>query len=343
MKFSTIFSLIIFHIRFLKFKTNIRPYKILFQLTNDCNSRCQYCQIWKINPENNEKKQSELKYNDYNFFLENYGKHIYWIALSGGEISIYEDAFLFLEQIKKYCPKLKIITFTTNGILPNSILVIADKIKKLFSHIDFFVTISLDGDKEIHDRLRGIPNNYELAHETYELLIQNNIKTYWGTTLHNSNAEYLKNIKDNKFKAVSISHDGGIYNVKFDKNNERIGSALKNILKYYKIQNINELFEYCLLKLGLMFISNNRTKLPIPCAALETSIHITPQGDVSPCMFLPSLGNIKNTNINDILNSNDAKKTLEKIKKEQCPKCWMNCYAPHSMMRHPLKTARALL
>lgn len=34
------------------FKLKIIPYKVLINLTDLCNSRCNFCDIWKIKPEN---------------------------------------------------------------------------------------------------------------------------------------------------------------------------------------------------------------------------------------------------------------------------------------------------
>lgn len=343
MRPSTIITLALIHLKFIFKLTKIRPYKVLFQLTNDCNSRCQYCHIWKINQDNPELKNLELGATDYRPFFNEYGKNIYWIALSGGEISLFENIESFIELIKEHCPHLKIITFTTNGLIPEKIHSIALKIKEQLKRADFFVTISLDGDKDLHDQLRGVPGNYELALATKELLESSKIKTYWGLTLHNANAKHLSDLKSEHYKAISLSHDGGIYNVNFKKDNQLMARALDIILQKYNITSLAELFEFNFLKLGKKFLDKNRNSVPVPCSVLETSIHIKPNGDISPCMFLPKIGNIKDQNFTATLDSDSTQNLLKEIKDGQCPKCWMNCYAPHSMIRHPVKTMRALL
>jgi sulfatase maturation enzyme AslB (radical SAM superfamily) len=246
-------------------------------------------------------------------------------------------------MISKNCPSLCIITFTTNGLEPKIILSIAQLIKTVLPDADFFITISLDGDEKLHNKLRGIENNYKNAQETYSLLRDNNFSVHWGATLNNSNAEYFSKNSASQIKAVSLVHDQGIYNTKFKIENEIISRALKNIIKNYRIANISEIIEFIFLKLGLKYLHNNRQKLPIPCSVLSTSLHISPYGDVSPCMYMPSIGNIKTSKIDTVLDSTLAKHMLEDIKNANCPKCWMNCYAPHSMMSAPLKTMKAAL
>ena len=76
----------------------------------------------------------------------------------------------------------------------------------------------------------------------------------------------------------------------------------------------------------------------IPCDVINTSLHIMPNGDVKPCMFMESLGNIREQKINQIIHSENTNMIKEKIKKNNCPKCWMNCYSPHSIMQQPIKS-----
>ena len=58
---------------------------------------------------------------------------------------------------------------------------------------------------------------------------------------------------------------------------------------------------------------------------------------------MDSLGNIKNENLSDIISSKKAKESLDIIKKDNCRKCWMNCYSPYSIMQHPFKSVKYLL
>ena len=63
-----------------------------------------------------------------------------------------------------------------------------------------------------------------------------------------------------------------------------------------------------------------------------------PNGDVKPCMFMDSLGNIRSKNLDHIINNENTQIVKNQIKKNNCPKCWMNCYSPHSIMQHPVKS-----
>ena len=45
-------NLIIFLKKIFVKNAKIKPYKILINLTDLCNSRCSFCDIWKIKPQN---------------------------------------------------------------------------------------------------------------------------------------------------------------------------------------------------------------------------------------------------------------------------------------------------
>ena len=60
-----------------------------------------------------------------------------------------------------------------------------------------------------------------------------------------------------------------------------------------------------------------------------------PSGDVKPCMFMNSLGNIKQK-ICQYLSKEKTNLIRKEIQENKCPKCWMNCYSPHSIMQNHL-------
>ena len=68
-----------------------------------------------------------------------------------------------------------------------------------------------------------------------------------------------------------------------------------------------------------------------------------PSGDVNPCMFMKPVGNIRKQDFMSIISSKKAKDSKEIVKKNNCPKCWLNCYSVHSIMQHPIKSISKLM
>ena len=55
MKLKTVLSIVYINLKhniYKLFNKKITPYKILINLTDLCNSKCNFCDIWKIKPKN---------------------------------------------------------------------------------------------------------------------------------------------------------------------------------------------------------------------------------------------------------------------------------------------------
>src|SRR5690606_3523836 len=212
MSLITLISIFIAHLRNTcrqLFNRHPIPYKWLIQLTNDCNSRCESCDIWKINKSDPTKKQQESSLQDYYKLFKSSGSNLMWLSLSGGEVTLYQNFEEFASLVRAHCPRLKVITFTTNGLNPDRVLELAFKLRPLAR--DFFIVISLDGDSELHDRLRGVPGNFEKATRSNQLLKSAGFNVYFGATLSNLNQDWVKE-NVNLIKYISLIHSDGIFN-----------------------------------------------------------------------------------------------------------------------------------
>lgn len=342
MRILTIFAIITRNIEMALrdlFKLSPRPYKVLLELTDYCNSKCKTCFIWK----NTADIKNQLKTVDLRPALKEYGSNFLWVALGGGEITLYAEFDQLVEDLKTYCPNLRIVTFTTNGLKPEKALDYAIKLKK--SGYDLFITISRDGDEEYHDYIRGVIGNHELALQTMKLLKENNIWTHFGLTVSHLNSDYIsENLKEDIHltRAFSFEHNKGIYKTNYDISSGAILASIKKVKQLYKIQQLSEIVEYIYISLAEIFFKQNKKHISIPCEVISSSLHIRSNGDVVPCMYLPAIGNIKENNLVANLKSKEASGLRQKALSGSCEKCWMNCYAPHSIMRHPLLSLKKL-
>jgi len=162
MKYFTIISIIKINIEiwFRKFfGLKITPYKALINLTDLCNSRCNFCDIWKIKP------KDEITLNEITNLFKSYNKHLYWLSLSGGEITLVKYFKPMIDELVKNCKNIKILAFTTNALAVERALEYAAYAKK--SGLDVLVTISLDGDEKTHDELRGVKGNFKKCFSLY--------------------------------------------------------------------------------------------------------------------------------------------------------------------------------
>ena len=336
MKLITVFSIVYINliIWFRKFlKLEVKPYKILINLTDLCNSRCNFCDIWKIKPEN------EINISDVENIFKSLNSNLYWLSLSGGEVTLVKYYKQMIDSLVENCKNIKILAFTTNALAINRALEYALYAKE--KGLDVLVTISLDGDEQIHDELRGIKGNYQKCFDLYYKLRENQINCNFGITISDQNHDFVlqKYLKyKNLIKAVTFVHNHGIFGINKNIEDNKVLKSIEYIYKNYPTNKLEHIIEKIHLKIAILFLRKKREKNIIPCDVINTSLHIMPNGDVKPCMFMKSLGNLRKQQINQIINNKNTSLVREQIKKNNCPKCWMNCYSPHSIMQHPFKS-----
>ncbi len=323
----------------------IIPYKLVVELTTQCNSKCLYCDIWKIKKENLKK----IDLHDFEHFLKKMDHHLLWLALTGGEVTTNNQFPEIIRLIKENSPKLRIITFTTNGLMPQRVLDFALLIRQEL-RCDCFITISLDGDAETHDKIRGINGNYEKCMETYELLKANNIESHFGITVAEGNYDFIKNrfrAYRDKIKAVTFVHTGGIFLTEYTQGDEaqdqKIAESLRTIYQQYQVSTLGEWLVKQYVKIGVRFLQKGKSTNVIPCDVGQSSAHLMANGDLLPCMYLPPIKKIgEGFELSDY-HSPTAEAMLEEIRRDKCPHCWMSCYGPHNMLQAPVKTLTTLI
>jgi sulfatase maturation enzyme AslB (radical SAM superfamily) len=348
MKFSSIAIIILQNIKIWIFKAlslehKLVPYKVLISLTNQCNSRCVYCDIWKINSEDKSKLQAELKLEELDSVFSDLGEHLIWLSLSGGEVTLVPYFKEMVLSAKKHCKNLKVFTFTTNALAPDRAVEYAIFTKKL--GLDVFITISLDGDEETHDALRGIKGNFKKCVRLYEMLRTAGVNAHYGVTVGDGNEQFIKNDfpkMASMIRSVTFVHSGGIYHKENASDNSIMLKSLALINNCYKISNLSEIIEKIHIKVSYFMLQNNMKKSIIPCDVLNSSIHIMPYGEIKPCMYMPEIGNIRQSGILKSLMGPFSAKSKADIKNDQCPHCWMNCYSPYSIMQHPFLAIKYL-
>lgn len=142
------------------------PTFLLLNVTDRCNCRCTMCQIWR------KAEKSEMTLEEYErLFQDPIWRRVRILSLTGGEPFLRKDLKDIILSAAKHLPRLERISLPTNGLLTSAILETTRNIlAELPSHIFLKIGISLDGPREIHDRMRGVPGAFEKAVETLRQL-----------------------------------------------------------------------------------------------------------------------------------------------------------------------------
>lgn len=317
------------------------PYKLTYALTYRCNYRCKTCNCWQRKPEN-ELTLQEIE----NFFTNT--SHFSWIHLTGGEIFLRDDVLDIVDVMMRQCRHLLLLNFPTNGFLTKRIVSTVEKIAAM-KPPKFFVTISMDGDEQVNDEIRGVKGGWRHQIETFKQLHEiPGVDVALGMTLSHYNADKF----EQTFAAAQrecpwMTYDDfhvNIYHTSYYYGNEDSKLTVKEneqliqeIEKYRALRGMKlhpiSYLEYSYLKHVAQYVRRGRT--PIRCHALRSSCFMDPMGNVYPCsMYDRVLGNIRDTDyrLDPIWNSAESQKVQHEIWNFQCPQCWTPCEAYQSIL-----------
>lgn len=315
-----------------------KPFMLNFAITYNCNSRCLTCNIWK------KKSKGELSLQEIERFAKE--NRFSWIRLTGGEPFLRRDIVEIARIFEKYS-KPYFLSIPTNALLGDLVYSRIEEISKL--NFRLAITISLDGYRELHDKIRGIKGNFDKAINLFKKLKElskkrKNLIVMFGYTISDFNVgEFEKTFKEVKKEIpsieikdfhVNIAHISKHFysNESLNLHKEKYISEIEKVLKLRKnvgIGVINEV-ENFYLKKCIPYIKTSKT--PIQCKALVSQIFIDPYGNVFPCTIWPKkLGNIRKESLNKILEKEETKKIRKLIEEAKCPNCWTPCEAHPSI------------
>lgn len=303
---------------FLKFKTG-RPTPIFasYNVTGRCNMKCTFCEWWKNDiPELSTKKA--LAAIDAICRL-----NVPFFDLSGGEPLLRKDLVVLAKRVASYgC----LVSMNTNGTLLNE--------RRVNELVDVFdtVVVSLDGPREVHDRIRGVPGTYEKAVNAIKLLKANGVKTGVNSVVTPWNIEVLPKFIENLRGHVDFIQVQPIHPFPPPKenvpNNERVSRLLDYLLKLKRS-------DPGFIALPTEFIKGFekffKGKTPKICYAGELYVAINPEGKLLACPARSDilLGNTLNGSIDGVLKCRDSEGWREV---SACKGCWLECTVGVSMI-----------
>jgi len=326
-------------------------------VTLRCNSKCSYCDIWRIKENLHEVSLDNL---DRIFgSLEKLGVRV--VSPSGGEPLIRNDFEEIISLAKHYG---MVVDVCTNGILLNR-----ERAIRLAEAGADSIILSLDTlDPETHERHRGVP--FKLTKEALEslLYIANKYPTLW-TAVNCVITRY--NIGTLVAFANWISKYGeGRISVTFQPYHQlppipevselspKIRKLANELLPYYKdksLQNelipgpelrpifereVQELIRLKKLKPGFPlnnsefylksmpdFLFDNKLPDGFDCVAGYTGIVIRSDLEVCPCWRLPPIGDLEEEELVDIWFSERYGRQRQAMKHLKCPGCMLLCHS----------------
>jgi Fe-coproporphyrin III synthase len=315
-----------------------RPFKATVVLTERCDCRCEICFIWK------KPKGPEPSPEDVGRFLKGAGT-IRWLNLTGGELFLRDDIPAVAEAALCAEPRLCVLDFPTTGQRPERIVPDVERIARM-GFPRFFVTVSLEGPPELHDRLRGRAGAFDRMIETHAALRRmKGVRSFLGLTLSDKNAHAVDDaiaaVKaripgwSERELHVNVATFSGHYYDNLDAGVSRPASpraAIRRVLAQRRGRpSPTDWLEARYLSLVPRHVASGRS--PIPCKSLSTSVFVAPSGEVHPCtVYGRPLGNAYATPLPQILASDEAAAARLAIAQDLCPGCWSPCEAYQTIL-----------
>jgi len=301
-----------------------------------CNCRCVMCDIWKDN-----KNLKQLTEDDITGLLDSLKKFgTQQVAMSGGEALLNANFFRLCAILKKQ--NIKVSLLSTG-------LTIKKHAEKLIELVDDIV-VSLDGDEPLHDAIRNIPGAFNKLKDGVEYIksIAPNYKITARTVIHRLNFRNwesiineakIMNLDQISFLPADVSSHA--FNRQMAWEEPKQHEILLSQKELTELQEVITRIVNNKDDFNTRFIAESPEKIqdiynyyaafyqlnPFPfkkCNAPWVSTVIEADGSVRPCFFHEAIGNIRDSSLANILNSDKAisfRKTLDMSTNPACVKC----------------------
>jgi MoaA/NifB/PqqE/SkfB family radical SAM enzyme len=312
-----------------------------------CNCRCVMCDIWKDN-----KNLQQLTEDDVSGLLASLKQlGTKQVVMSGGEALLNQNFFKLCELLNDAGIKVSLLT---TG------LTIKHHAEQLIKWVNDII-VSLDGDQQLHDAIRNIPGAFQKLKDGVQHLhsLNPNYRITARTVIHRLNfwnwasiihEAKLMGIDQVSFLPADVSSHAFNRQMAWEEPRqheilltEKELPELKAIIYRLISENRDDF--------NSRFIAESPEKLmqiydyyaafyglnPFPfkkCNAPWVSTVIEADGNVRPCFFHDVMGNIRDTSLTDILNSDSAidfRKTLDMSTNSTCVKCVCSLNLPPRM------------
>jgi radical SAM protein with 4Fe4S-binding SPASM domain len=317
------------------------PLKINLCVTYACQYRCKTCNIWQRKP-TNELTRDEL----LSFVEKNRDAH--WLDITGGEIFLRKDILDIFDAVASTWRRLAVLHFPTNGFLTDAIVTAAERLARQSSMMTI-ITVSLDGDEQMNDLVRGIKGGFRRQIETFRALRKiKGIRAVLGMTLSRFNAgayehtlaacqREIPGLRPDEFH-LNVAQTSSHYYGNAGDGIEATRDAVAGDIAAYRAHghgapSISSLIERTYLNHLDVFLRTRTT--PMPCHALRSSCFVDPWGTVFPCItYSKPIGTLRDTamDLAPIWKSHEASKLQSEIWRGECPQCWTACEAYQSIL-----------
>jgi MoaA/NifB/PqqE/SkfB family radical SAM enzyme len=329
------------------------PYKVTLVATYQCNFRCEMCNIWQ------KKSVGEMTPGEVESFFTQ-SSQFSWVHLTGGELFMRRDLEDIITAIVERDRSLYLLNFPTTGWFGDRTVALVERVlRRGIGRL--MTTISIDGPKELHDRMRGLPGSWERGIEVLRRLRgirKRNFQVVAGMTLFAKNASFVNATIDAIREVVpdfaptdlhlNIGHESSHYFGNSGYLADSHVNPVADAIEAHRSETGHRLHPVRFLEDRYQALVTNYYrghKSPLPCTALASSCFIDPYWELYPCsIWSRPLGNLRERGLDlrQVWTSDLTKDLRRAVVDEQCPHCWTPCEAYPTILGNLMKAVRAV-
>lgn len=313
---------------------------LCLHIAHDCNLACQYCFAGKGEYQGQKALMSfEVGKKALDFLVENSGNRVNLeVDFFGGEPllnwQVVKDLVAYGRSLEKENNKKFRFTLTTNGVLLN------DEILEFCNKEMGNIVLSIDGRKEIHDRMRPFRNrqgSYDLIVPKFKKAAESrNQENYYvrGTFTRNNIdfSEDVLHLADLGFRQISVepvvappSEEYAIREEDVPRILEEYDKLAKEVIRYRKEGKGFNFFHFMIDLKGGPCVAKRLSG----CGSGTEYLAVTPWGDLYPChQFVGQeeflMGNVEEGIVRTDLR--DRFKECNVYAKDKCKECFAKFY-----------------
>jgi MoaA/NifB/PqqE/SkfB family radical SAM enzyme len=309
---------------------------LVLNIHSRCNCRCVMCDIWKTT------ESRELTGSDLDRHMESIRElGVRWVVLTGGEPLLHSHLDRLVAILRK--EKIRITLLTTGLLLKRHAYLVASSIDD--------VIISLDGPPHIHDRIRRVQDAFARMQEgvvalrAQSPLIEIGLRMTVQSTNHRqlrAAVQTAKNLGASWISFLAADLTSTAFNRETQWSTHRQAEVG---LTYEEMKELEDEVEGLILEhreeINSGFIREDARKLrrlvthfraalgleravsPI-CNAPWISAVVETDGNVRPCFFHRSIGNLNHGTLTELINAEPALQFRSELNIDANPIC-QNC------------------
>lgn len=313
---------------------------LCLHIAHDCNLKCKYCFAEEGEYHGKRSLMSfEVGKKAIDFIIANSGsRRNLEIDFFGGEplmnFEVVKQIVEYAKQNEKQNNKNFRFTITTNGILLN------DEIQQYINENMHNVVLSIDGRKEVHDKMRpraGGQGSYDTIVPKFQKIAEsrNQNNYYVRGTYTRDNLDFSKDVlhmADLGFKQISVEPVVGSKDEPYSIRESDLPILFKEYeelaIEILKRKKDGQWFNFFHFMIDLAQGPCVSKRLA-GCGSGSEYLAVTPEGDLYPCHQFVGIGEFKMGTVDSGIVDFDRRKEFQDCNvyaKDECKKCWAKFY-----------------